>query len=282
MLLGIYVDDGVIAACYSGDIVISQRAYSGRIIERFNIGESLPVSIPIDYNRTNVFSVNSSGTNFPYRAAVGSLNYLAVATRPDIAFAVGVASRHMANPGPADVKLVKKIIRYVKGTKDQGLTYKSGTVMELISYSDSDYAGCEATRRSTSGALFMLAGGAVGWSSKRQRTVALSTCEAEYVAAACAAKELLWMKRLLKEMIGIFKTQILYIDNQSAIKLINNKMTNDRSKHIDVKYHFIRELVENGQIIPEFVGTRDQLADIFTKPLNSDLIAKFKNEIGLK
>lgn len=314
LLLGIYVDDGVIAAKEeseiqelmqfleknfavtessgqflgmevkvdgSGDIVISQKAYAGRIIERYNMTESLPVSIPCDNNRTVVFSDSSTGTNFPYRAAVGSLNYLAVATRPDISYAVGVASRHLENPGPADVRMVKRIIRYIKGTINHGLTYKFGGKLELVSFCDADYGGCEESRRSTSGALFMLAGGAIGWKSKRQRTVALSTCEAEYMAAACAAKELIWMKRLLDEMIGNSNAPILYIDNQSAITLIKNRVVNDRSKHIDIRYHFIRELVERKLIVPEFIGTGMQLADIFTKSLNRELVDKFKIGIGM-
>ena len=216
LILGIYVDDGVVISSNqeeadeliahlersfevttstgqflgmkvtreeNGDVVLSQKAYTGRVLRRFRMQDSCPVSTPLDRSQS-VCSSNSSerAEQFPYREAVGCLNFLAVVTRPDIAYAVGVAGRSLQHPGPADVRLVKRILRYLKGTMDYELRYKAGGDVTLVGYSDADYAGDPMTRKSTSGALFQLAGGAVHWTSRRQRIVALSTAEAEYIS----------------------------------------------------------------------------------------------------
>jgi hypothetical protein len=154
-----------------------------------------------------------------------------------------------------------------------GITYKA-TSAELLGFCDSDYANDLDTRRSTTGYIFSLSGGAISWKSRRQPTVALSSTEAEYMAAADACKEALWLRRLLNEVqtgSGINsdfnKPQTIHIDNNSALDLAKNPKHHDRTKHIDIRYHFIREVIENGQVALQYIPTRENVADIFTKPL---------------
>lgn len=193
--------------------------------------------------------------------------YLMVATRPDIAFAVGVVSRYMERPTEANVNAVKRILKYVKGTINVGIKYVKGGDFELIGYSDADYAGDRMTRKSTSGYVFTIGSGAISWCSERQKSVALSTTESEYIAASGAVKELMWLKRMLSELTKTEMTVQFNMDNQSAIRLIKNPEFHKRTKHIDVRYHFIREKYEDKEFELHFVPSDEQLADIFTKGL---------------
>lgn len=313
LILGIYVDDGVIVSHdpkemsalmnhmkqnfeittseggqflgmhviqEAQQITLSQRAYTERVLHRFRMQDACPVSTPSDYNHGNC-SISDTRTNaFPYREAVGCMNFLAVVTRPDIAFSVSVVGRAMENPGQEDVNAVKRILKYLKGTLDFKLIFRRG-VVNLHGYSDADYAGCRATRRSTTGAVFLVAGSAVSWISRRQRTVAQSTAEAEYIAAAEAAKELIWLRRMLMEVDGLDETPMLHIDNQSCIRMSVNPAMHNYTKHIQVRYHYLREVVDQGLIKPEYIGTKEQLADIFTKALAKDAHEKFCKCISL-
>lgn len=152
--------------------------------------------------------------------------------------------------------------------------------MNLNAFSDADYARDEDTRKSTSGYAFMLGSSIVSWCSQKQRTVALSTTESEYVAACQSIKELVWLKLLMAELISN-NAVMLYMDNQSAIRLIKNPEFHKRTKHIDVRYHFIREKFRDGVFQLEYVHTSNQLADIFTKPLNLEILKRFHELIGI-
>ena len=182
----------------------------------------------------------------PYREAIGSLMFLAVTTRPDIAFSVNMVSRFQANPGQLHWNAVKRIFKYLKATSHYGIVYSPEDIdsFRLLGYSDADFAGDVDSRKSTSGYVFKISGGPVTWSTEKQSTVSTSTTEAEYIAASTAVKELLWLVQLLKDL---DESEMcsggvpLLIDNQSAIKLIKNPVFHRRSKHIDVRYHFIRE-----------------------------------------
>lgn len=164
--------------------------------------------------------------------------FLATATRPDIAFAVNNASRHLQDPKPCHWTAVKRIFKYIKGTCGFGTEFKSQLPISLSIYSDADYAGDLDTRRSTTGSVIIIGGGPISWCSQRQATVALSTTEAEYVAASQTLKELIWVKQLLREVAPAVGVPQLRIDNQSAIKLIRNPEFHKITKHIDIKYHF--------------------------------------------
>ena len=203
-----------------------------------------------------------------YRRLVGSLRYL-VHTRPDLAFAVGFVSRFMERLTEEHLVAVKRILRYIAGTLNYGLRYKRRTGgVRLVGYSDSDLAGGIDTRKSTSGNLLFLEKSLISWQSVKQRVVALSSCEAEYVATTTAATQAIWLARLLSELTGEdTRTVELKVDSKSALALANNPVFHERSKHIELRYHFIRGCLEEGSISATYIPTSDQLADILTKAL---------------
>jgi hypothetical protein len=220
-----------------------------------------------------------------YRSLIGSLRYLCN-SRPDLAYAVGYLSRFMEAPREEHLVAVKRILRYVAGTVHWGLHYHLGRKNEgtpkLLGYSDSDLAGDINDRKSTSGLIFFLAGGPVAWQSAKQKVVALSSCEAEYIAAAGAACEAVWLARLLAELVGeATLAPKLKVDNKSAIALMKNPVHHDRSKHIDVKFHFIQECCDRKLIDVEFVGTEQQLGDILTKALGRIRFQELRHKIGI-
>ncbi len=200
----------------------------------------------------------------PYAQVVGSLLYLSVTTRPDIAQAVGVLSKFMSNPMSAHWQAAKGVLRYLTGTLDYGITFAGGDTT-VIGYCDADFAGDLDTRRSTTGYVFIMNGGAISWQSKRQPTVAASTTEAEYMAAAQATKEALWLRKLLADLKLDTGTMIIKADNQSAIKILKNPILSARSKHIDVIYHFARERVARQDVKFEYIDTEHMIADALTK-----------------
>ena len=177
----------------------------------------------------------------------------------------------MEKPSQEHLNAVKCVIRYVKGTSDYRLFYKKRELnFELIGYSESDFAGDIGDRKSTSSHIFFLRGTAISWSSQKQNIVALSSCEAEYIAEMAAACEALWMNRLISELMNNEEMKVkLMVDNQSAITFSKNPVHHNQAKHIDTRYHFIRQCVDNKKIEIGFIRTEDQLADIFTKALGN-------------
>lgn len=218
-----------------------------------------------------------------YRCIVGSLRYL-THTRPDISYAVGVVSRFMSKPTEKHQQAVKHILRYVKGTVDHGLIYaneKSGKV--LLGYTDSDLAGDVVDRKSTGGMCFYLNKSLISWTSQKQRVVALSSCEAEYMAATTAACQSIWLRGLLEEITGkVIGPVVLHVDNRSAIELMKNPVLHGRSKHIDVRFHFIRECIEQGKLVIKHVVSQEQRADILTKALGRVKFEEMKRMIGVE
>jgi hypothetical protein len=216
----------------------------------------------------------------PYSSAVGSLMYAMVCTRPDIGYAVGVVSRFLSNPGKEHWSAVKWILRYLKGTAKKCLCFGNGNQM-LVGYVDADMAGDVDSRKSTSGYLITFAGGAVSWQSRLQKCVALSTTEAEYIAITEGCKEILWMKKFLQELGQNQESYVLYCDSQSAIHLSKNSTYHSRSKHIDVRYHWIRDVLENKLLQIEKIHTNDNGADMMTKALPKEKIEFCKEAAGL-
>ncbi|XP_057452007.1 secreted RxLR effector protein 161-like [Lotus japonicus] len=216
-----------------------------------------------------------------YKQMVGSLMYL-TATRPDLMFSVCLVSRFMENPTELHLQVVKRIMRYVKGTTDLGILYSSKGDGKMIAFSDSDYAGDLDDRRSTSGYVFLLGTGSVAWISKKQAVVSLSTTEAEFISAALCACQCIWLRRILVTL-GFSQSgcSTIYCDNSSAIKLSKNPVFHGRSKHIDVRYHFLRDLVRDGKIELIHCGTEEQVSDIMTKPLKVEAFVKFRKELGM-
>jgi hypothetical protein len=201
-----------------------------------------------------------------------------------LAFSVGVVSRYMEAPGKEHWATVKHILRYLKGTMGYGCKYERGAELKpfLIGYSDSNFAGDIEDRKSTTGVGYYLGSSLVTRASQKQRIVALSSCEAEYVAAAAAACQGIWLSQLIADMLGTRETNVkLHMDNKSAIALSRNLVHHDRSKHIDTKYHFLHQCIEEGKVEVEHVGTGDQVADIFTKSLGRVKFVEFRSALGV-
>ncbi|KMQ85184.1 integrase core domain protein [Lasius niger] len=268
----------------TGDITIKQEQYIKRVLEKFRMTESKAVTTPavakeyLENAQEEQFSEKSS-TEF--RSAVGSLMFTAVATRPDIMFAVSSVSRFMAKPTAGAWQQIKRILRYLKGTTSMGITYRANGNQELIAYSDADYANCVQTRKSTSGLVLILANGPVVWTSQQQQIVARSTTEAEYVAAAEATKQVLWLRNLLKSIDIDQSTTTLYVDNQGALKIVENQEHHRRTKHIDVRYHLIRDHTMKKDITVDYVPSEEQLADILTKRLPRDTFTRLRSQLGM-
>ena len=217
----------------------------------------------------------------PYASAIGSLMYAMVSTRPDIAQAVGVVSRFMNNPGKEHWEAVKWILRYLVGTVDVGLCY-GGSKIKLQGYVDSDLAGDIDSRRSTTGYVFTLGSAAVSWISQLQKIVSISTTEAEYVVATEACKKMVWMQGFMEELGKKQADCKLYSDSQSAIHLAKNSAFHSRTKHIDIRYHFIRSLLEDGSIALEKIHTSENPADMLTKAVTREKLKLCSALIGLQ
>jgi hypothetical protein len=202
-----------------------------------------------------------------YRSMIGSLLYLC-ASRPDIMLSVGMCARYQAAPKESHLMAVKRVFRYLIDTPTFGLWYPKGASFGLVGYSNSDWAGDKVDRKSTSGACQFLGRSLVSWSFKKQNCVSLSTAEAEYVAAASCCAQLLWMRQTMEDYGIHFDKVPLLCDNESAIKIAHNLVQHNKTKHIEIRHHFIRDHVNRGEINLSYVGTQDQLADIFTKPLD--------------
>ena len=206
--------------------------------------------------------------------------YVALGTRPDIAFAVQTVSRFSINPGPAHWEAVKHIFRYLKGTIDLWLSYRDQK-MKLIGYTDTD-GSMAKDRHAISGYAFLIHGGAVSWSTKQQEIIVLSTTKAEYIAITHAAKEILWLWSLISQLFNItLDSTTLFSDNQSAIELTKDHQYHAHTKHIKIRFHFIRYIIEEGSIQLVYCPTDEMLADALTKALPSTKVKHFTSQFGL-
>jgi len=217
-----------------------------------------------------------------YKSLIGSLRYLTT-TRPDIVYGVSLLSRYMERPIESHWQAAKRILRYVKGTLNFGLYYTYGETFELKGYSDSDWGRDPVEKKSTTGYVFFGSSTAFSWSSKKQSIVALSSCEAEYVPAASTVCETIWLRNLLVALKQPHQDSVMiHVDNKSAIKLAKNPVQHGRSKHIDTKFHFIREHVKHRTVELVYCHTLEQVADIFTKPLPFKSFMKMREILGVK
>ena len=209
--------------------------------------------------------------------------YTAVGTRPDIAYAVGMVSRYCKEPNATHLTAVKRIFRYLRGTSDLCLKYEKGNDEVVVGYSDADWAGDLNDRPSTTGNVFMQSGAAISWLSKKQATVALSTSEAEYIALSLAAQEITWLRKLLSEFgVKFDGPTTLMEDNQGAIAIANNPVNHARTKHIDIRYHYIRQCILEGIVKVHYCSTENMYADMFTKPLPKGKFEMLRIGIGLR
>ena len=258
-----------------GKLCLNQKQYLKKVLQCFGVNENTKhVSTPLASHLKLSAQLSPKTEDereymakVPYANAVGSLMYAMVCTRPDISQAVGVVSRYMHDPGKGHWQAVKWILRYLRKTVDVGLIFEQDEALGqfVVGYVDSDFAGDLDKRRSTTGYLFTLAKAPVSWKSTLQSTVAVSTTEAEYMAVTEAVKEAIWLNGLLKDL-GVVQSHIsLYCDSQSAIHLAKNQVYHSRTKHIDVRYHFVREVFEKGKILLQKIPTADNPADMMTK-----------------
>ncbi|GAU27876.1 hypothetical protein TSUD_159700 [Trifolium subterraneum] len=215
-----------------------------------------------------------------YRRLVGKLNYLTV-TRPDISFAVSVVSQFLNSPCQEHMDAVIRILKYIKGAPGKGLIYEDKGYTQIVGYSDADWAGSPIDRRSTSGYCVLVGGNLISWKSKKQNVVARSSAEAEYRAMALVTCELIWLKQLLKELqFENARPMTLVCDNQAALHIASNPVFHERTKHIEIDCHFVREKIESGDIVTSFVNSNDQLADVFTKSLRGPRINYICGKLG--
>ncbi|KAK2975035.1 hypothetical protein RJ640_023932 [Escallonia rubra] len=263
-------------------IFINQAKYTKELLKRFDMEASNAFDTPMSSSLKLDKDEKGKDVDIKrYRGMIGSLLYL-TASRPDIMFSVCLCARFQACPKESHLIAVKRILRYLKGTHDLGLWFPRNTsFFYLIGYSNADYAGCKTERKSTSGGCQFLGHSLVSWSSKKQNSVALSTTEAEYMTVGSCCAQILWMKQTLLDFgLKYDHIPILY-DNTSAIDSTKNPIQHSRTKHIEIKHHFIHDHVQKGDIVLDFVDTNHQLADIFTKPLDSKRFTSLRRELGM-
>jgi hypothetical protein len=260
---------------------ISQTKYTQDILTKFGMKDAKPIKTPMGTN--GHLDLNTGGKSVDqkvYRSMIGSLLYLC-ASRPDIMLSVCMCARFQADPKEVHLRAVKRILRYLVHTPKFGLWYPKGSTFDLIGYSDADWAGCKIDRKSTSGTCQFLGRSLVSWASKKQNSVALSTAEAEYIAAGHCCAQLLWMRQTLRDY-GYKLTKVpLLCDNESAIRMADNPVEHSRTKHIAIRYHFLRDHQQRGDIEIAYVSTKEQLADIFTKPLDEKTFTKLRHELNI-
>lgn len=266
-------------------IYLDQEVYILEVLKRFGMADAKPIGNPCDINtKLSKAMVDDTGEiDVPYQQAVGCLLFLAQATRPDVAFAVHDVSRFNNSHCAAHWNAIKRIMRYLHATAKSKLVYTQNQE-DLIGYCDADWAADVDSRKSVTGYVFKLAGGCISWKSTKQQSVALSSTEAEYIALASAIQESIWLRQLCDE-IGLTvrgKPTRLYCDNQSAIKLALNGGYRPRSRHIDIRYHFLREHIERGNVTIFFIPTDENIADALTKAVDKKKLLFCNNKMGLR
>ena len=267
---------------FSGNtITMDQTKYIEKILNRFQMEGCKPRPTPseLGVNKLTAESSEELADKKLYQEIVGSLIYVMTSTRPDLSFIVTKLSQYMSNPTNTHLSMAKHVLRYLKGTIENKLTFKkSKDGLKLFGYCDADW-GSSADRKSITGYVFKLSesGPAISWKSRKQPTVALSTCEAEYMALASAIQEAKFLRQLLGELLNIFALDptTIHCDNQSAIFLAKNPVQHQRSKHIDIRYHFIRSEIQSGTIDLRYIPSEENLSDLFTKPATKLKVSKF-------
>lgn len=268
-------------------VTIDQEGYIKEILKRFKMTDCNMVTTPLDCNQKLTVSMGPQNKKeeaemrkIPYRQAIGSLLFLSIISRPDISFAVNLLSRFCENPGKAHWGAIKRVFRYLKGTMKYKLTYGQ-TQDEVTGYCDADWAADLDQRKSTTGYVFTMYGGAVSWNSKRQPTIALSSTEAEYMSMVSAIQECRWIRQLLDEIFGIDNAITMYCDNKGAMQVFMNNSYSPRTKHMDIKDKFIREKMNDGEIEVKYRETNEMPADILTKAVSCSKLMKHLPTYGV-
>ncbi|GJT81237.1 retrovirus-related pol polyprotein from transposon TNT 1-94 [Tanacetum coccineum] len=263
-------------------IFLNQSKYALESLKKYGMESSDPVDTPmVEKSKLDEDTQGKAIDPTHYHGIIGTLMYLTT-SRPDLTFVVCMCARYQAKPTEKHLHAVKRIFKYLRGTINRGLWYLKDSSIALTAYADADHAGCQDTRQSTSGCMQLLGDRLVSWSSKRQKSAAISSTKAEYIAMSGCCAQILWMRSQLTDYGLGFNKIPMYCDNKSAIALCCNNVQHSRSKHIDIRFHFIKEQVENGVVELYFVNTEYQLADIFTKALCRERIEFLINKLGMR
>jgi hypothetical protein len=260
---------------------LSQTKYTQDLLKRFGMKDAKPAKTLMGTDEH--IDLNKGGKSVDqkaYRSMIGSLLYLC-ASRPDIMLSVCMCARFQSDPRECHLVAVKRILRYLVATPCFGIWYPKGFTFDLIGYSDSDYVRCKVDRKSTSGTCQFLGRSLVSWSSKKQTFVALSIVEAEYVVAGQCCTQLLWMRQTLRDFGYNLSKVPLLRDNESAIRMADNPVEHSRTKHIDIRHHFLRDHQQKGDIEVYHINTENQLVDIFTKPLDEKTFCRLRSELNV-
>ncbi|GBM68121.1 Retrovirus-related Pol polyprotein from transposon TNT 1-94 [Araneus ventricosus] len=265
----------------NGIVAMSQQSYIRELLNRFDMTEAKTVVCPMDLGIRLKRSDECDMEGLPYRELVGGLLYLATSTRPDIANTVSKLSQFLNYYDSTHWKAAKRVLRYLKKTINFGLIFKR-TDEPLFGYTDTDWANSLDDRKSYTGFCFILSGSAISWESRKQCTVALSSTEAEYMALSDGTKEAIYLRKLLNELCDAdVKSVRLLSDNKGAIKLAENPIFHRRTKHIDIRHHFVREALNNNVINIKYISTEDMAADVLTKALPSPKHYKCLEALGI-
>ena len=265
-------------------IKIDQCAYLDKVLERFGMTNCKPKTTPLPEGympKAHEGAVDPARRQ-RFQTVIGSLLYLMLGTRPDIAFAVTKLAQHSANPSEEHLDKALNICRYLQSTRDYTLEYDGASGKGIIAFTDADFAGDAIKRRSQTGYVLRLAGASILWSSYQQKSNAFSTKDAEYMALSDCSRSCMWIQNVFHELGYSIGAIPICSDNQGAIFVSQNPVTEKRTKHIDVRYHYIRDVIDKGKVEVLFVPGVDNPADIFTKNLGPIKIRKFREELGLR
>jgi hypothetical protein len=272
-------------------LFVSQQVYINDKLQLYNMNECSSMNVPEATVKLSPAAADEIITDKKqlsmYRGIVGSLIYATISTRPDITHAVNMLSRYMHQPSQSHMNAAKRVLRYLKSCSEYGLVYDNNNkqysmndALTITGYCDSDWGGDTVDNKSTTGYAVLLNNNLITWNTKKQPTVALSSAEAELMAIVEVTKEIAWMSILLTELnYKINQPSTIFIDNQSAINMSQNISEHDRSKHIRIKYNYIKEEIDNNEIKLKWISTEKQLADIFTKALQGNIFTSMRNKL---
>jgi hypothetical protein len=274
---------GIRVTCDAGKIMLDQQKYLKKILDRFNMSNAKIAQTPLPTGWTPMENkaMVSPVIRQKYQSVIRSLLYLMLGTRPDITYAVIKLSQFSANPSQKHLDKAMYIMRHLVGTQNYSIVYDGKKSEGLIAYTDSDWAADQIKRQSTTGYFATLASGIICWQSRLQKTVALSSTEAEYMALSDTSRQVKWIQSIFTELGFTLKAIPICADNQGSIFIRSNPVQERRTKHIDIRYHYIHECIENGDVSVVFIEGKENTADMFTKNLGATLFLKFRDSLGL-
>jgi hypothetical protein len=273
-----------------GVLGLSQKSYIDRVLKRYNMYKCSAMPAPVvkgdmlgTFQCLNNKYESDQMKSIPYASAVGSLMYAQVCTRPDIAFITGLLARFQTNPGLKHWEAIKKVLRYLRGTKNIMLTYRKSNELKFVGYADADFTGGDLMK-STSGYIFTLAGGAISWKSYKQTITALSIMQAEFLSCYMAVGQTVWLKNFiprLRVVDSILRPLTIYCDNKSVVFFSSNNKSSDVGKHIDIKYFVVKDRVQDQAVEIEHISTKKILTDPLTKSLPPNIFCDHVAGMGL-